>query len=78
MMLWTERSLPSPTTRKADSDLCEFHGRGAFLIVVGHTVDPRADGIAPHQPSIVGLQQIGCCTHIPYVEAICYRQHLLG
>jgi len=34
--------------------LGKFHRRGALLIVVRHAVDPRAHGIAPHQPSIVG------------------------
>jgi hypothetical protein len=43
-------SLREKTTLK----LCEFHGRGAFLVVVRHVIDPRADGIAPHQPSIAG------------------------
>jgi hypothetical protein len=40
-------------------NLGEFHGRGAFLVIVPHVVDPRAYGIAPHLPSIVGLQQFG-------------------
>jgi hypothetical protein len=44
--------------------LCEFHGCGAFFVVVSHAIDPRADRIAPHQPSIVGLQQIGRRSHI--------------
>jgi hypothetical protein len=34
------------------------HGRGA-LVVVHHMIDPRAHGIAPHEPSIEGLQQFG-------------------
>ena len=35
-----------------------------LFVVVSHVVDPRADGIAPHQPSIAGLQQIGRLAHI--------------
>jgi hypothetical protein len=35
----------------------EFHGCGAFFVVVRHVIDPGAYGIAAHQPSIVGLQQ---------------------
>src|SRR5580692_12967024 len=51
-------------------NLGEFHGRGAIRVVVRHVVDRRAHGIAPHRPSIVGLQQIGCRSHIlhPRVE----------
>jgi hypothetical protein len=37
-------------------NLGEFDGRGAFHVVVSHAIDPCAYGIAPHQPSIVGLQ----------------------
>jgi hypothetical protein len=40
-------------------NLSEFHGSRAFLGVIRHVVDPRAYGIAPHQPGIGGLQQIG-------------------
>jgi hypothetical protein len=39
--------------------LCEFHGRGAFFVVVSDVIDPSAYGIASHQPSIGRLQQIG-------------------
>jgi ADP-ribosylglycohydrolase len=28
-------------------------------MVVTHVIDPRANGITPHQPGIVGVQQIG-------------------
>jgi hypothetical protein len=37
----------------------EFHGRRAFFVVVRHPIDPSAYGIAPHQPSIIRLQQFG-------------------
>jgi hypothetical protein len=37
--------------------LGEFHGRGAFLVVVSHTVNPSAYGIATHPLGIIGLQQ---------------------
>jgi hypothetical protein len=36
----------------------------AFLIVVPHTIDPSAHGIAPHEPGIIGLQQFGRRAHI--------------
>ena len=39
--------------------LGEFDGTRAFLIIVRHVIYPGAHGIAPHQPSIVGLQQFG-------------------
>ena len=40
-------------------NLLQFHRRGAFVVVVPRAIDPRADGIAPHQPGIVGLQHFG-------------------
>src|ERR1700737_2021174 len=49
----------SPLQEETILNLCKFHGRGAFLVVVSHVIDPGAYGIAPHQPSIVGLQQFG-------------------
>ena len=42
-----QNSSLSPRLEKMILSLGEFHGRGAFLIVVGHAVDPRAHGIAP-------------------------------
>src|ERR1022692_3080184 len=57
-------------------NLSEFHGCGAFFVVVSHVVDPRAYGIAPHSPGIVRSQQFGRRTHIlhsriePQVAAI--------
>jgi hypothetical protein len=47
-------------------NLGEFHGSRAGCVVVSDMIDPRADGEAPHQPSIVGLQQIGRRTDIPH------------
>jgi hypothetical protein len=32
--------------------LGKLHGCGAGFVVVRHVIDPRADGIAPHQPGI--------------------------
>jgi hypothetical protein len=40
-------------------NLGEFHGCGAFFVVVSHLIDPRAYRIASHQPCIEGLQQFG-------------------
>src|SRR5260370_19876951 len=36
--------------------LDELHRSRALLVVIRHMVDPCAHGIAPNQPSIVGLQ----------------------
>jgi hypothetical protein len=36
--------------------LREFHGCGAFFVVVSHVIDPRAHGIATHQASIIRPQ----------------------
>jgi hypothetical protein len=46
----------------------KLHGFRAFCVVIRHMVDPRAHGIAPHQPSIVGLQHLGRRTHIPHTR----------
>ena len=48
-------SLREKTTLK----LCEFHGRGAFLVVVRRAVDPRADRKAPHYLGVAGPQEFG-------------------
>ena len=51
-------------------NLFEFHGCRALPVVVHHVIDPRADGVAPHEPIIIGLQQFGGCTHVrhPRIE----------
>ncbi len=36
--------------------LGRFHRGRAFCVVIGDMVDPRADGIAPHGPSVARLQ----------------------
>ena len=46
--------------------LGEFHGCGAFFVVVSHRIDSSAYRIAPRQPSIVRSQQFGRRTHIPH------------
>ena len=38
-------------------NLGEFYRCRTLLVVIGYVIDPRAYGIATHQPSIVGLQQ---------------------
>jgi hypothetical protein len=43
-----------------------FHGSRARFVVVRHVIDSSAYGIAPHLPSIVGLQQFGRRIHIPH------------
>jgi hypothetical protein len=50
--------------RKPSLNLSEFRGCRAFITVVRQVVDPRAHGIAPHQQSIVGLQLVGCRSHL--------------
>jgi hypothetical protein len=52
--------------KKADPESGPFHSCGAFLVVVSHGIDPRAHGIAPHQPSIIGLQQFGRRSRVPH------------
>jgi|ERR1039458_975022 hypothetical protein len=60
-------SLPIelPLRKKPILNLDKLHGRGAFLVIIGDVVDPRAHGKAPHQPSIVGLEQVGCRSGSP-------------
>ena len=56
-----------PTVRLQEEtrlSLGEFHGCGAFLVVIGHVIDPSAYGIAPHQLGIIGLQHVGHRTRI--------------
>jgi hypothetical protein len=35
-------------------------------VASSHVIDPRTNGIAPHQPRIVGLQQFGRRNHVPH------------
>jgi hypothetical protein len=61
------RTYPTVRLQEETSlSLGKFHRRGAFLVVIGHVIDPSAYGVAPHQLSIVGLQQIGRRSHIPH------------
>jgi hypothetical protein len=39
--------------------LSQFQRAQSMLVVIGHVIDVSAYGIAPHQASIVGLQQFG-------------------
>jgi hypothetical protein len=57
-------TLPMSLREESILNLSEFHGCGAFCIVIHNAVDPSANRIAPHQPSVVGLQQIGSRVHI--------------
>jgi len=41
----------------------ESHPFQASLVIMRHMIDPQAHWIAPHEPSIVGLQQFGSRTH---------------
>ena len=43
---------------------CEFHSSAASFVVARHGIDPSAHRIAPHQPSVEGLQQVGRRGHI--------------
>jgi hypothetical protein len=47
-------------------NLDKLHGSRTFLIIVPEMIDPRADWIAPHQPGIEGLQQVGHGSDIPH------------
>jgi hypothetical protein len=61
------RSTQTPPICEMGSSLRlgEFHGCRAFL-VVGDVIDASAYGITSHQPSIVGLQQLGRRSHVPH------------
>jgi hypothetical protein len=59
-------SLTVPLREEAILNLDEFHGCRAIFVVVGHVIYPIAYGIAPHQPSIVGLQQFGRLSQVPH------------
>ena len=50
--------------------LGDLHGARAILVIICNVVDPRADRIAPHQPCIVGLQQLRDDLHVghPRIE----------
>ena len=37
--------------------LGSLHRSRTFLVVVSHGIDPGTHGIAPHQPSVIGLVQ---------------------
>jgi hypothetical protein len=41
------------------SSLSHFNGLRTLLVIVRHVVDPRAHGVALHEPGIVGLQGLG-------------------
>jgi hypothetical protein len=56
---------PHNTLREKSSlNLGEFHGCGAFFVVIGYVIDPSAYGIAPHLASIVGFQHFARPAHI--------------
>jgi hypothetical protein len=57
--------------KKADPESGRFHSCGAFLVVVRHVVDPGANWIAAHQPSIAGLQQFRRRNSIPHARKLC-------
>jgi len=59
-------SLAVSLGKEPTLNVCEFHGHGAFFVVVSHVVDPRAYGIAAHQPGVAGLQQIGRRARVPH------------
>src|ERR1019366_8210237 len=40
-------------------DFSQLYRTTAFLVIIRHVIDPRADGIAPHQAGVVGFQEVG-------------------
>ena len=62
------RSPKSPLQEQAMLHMRESHWSGAFLAFVRHAIDPRAHGIAPHQPCIEGLQKFGRRSGIPHTR----------
>ena len=51
------------TCERSILTLGKLHRRGAFRVVVPNMVDATAHRIAAHEPSIAGLQQVGCRTN---------------
>ena len=51
-------------TKKSMLGFRDFYRPTAFLVLIYHDVDPRADWIATHVAGIVGLQQIGDCSDV--------------
>ena len=47
-------------------NLGEFHGCGAFRVVVRHVIDPSAYGITSHRPSVVGLNISAAAVTFPH------------
>jgi hypothetical protein len=41
-------------------NLAKFHRRRTVGVIVHHIVDPVAHRIAPRQPGVLKLQQVGC------------------
>ena len=67
--------------KKPTLSLGELHGCGALLVVVRDVIDPRAHGIATHQPGVAGPQQLGRRAHIlhtriePQIVAVWIKDH---
>jgi hypothetical protein len=69
--MWTNRvAFTLPLHEELILNLDEFDRRGASFVVLRHAVDPRAHGIAPHEPGVAGLQQLGRRSYIihPRIE----------
>jgi len=49
---------------KAGLIVRHVHRSRAFLVIIRHVVDPRADRIAAHQPSFVRLQKLRDDLHV--------------
>jgi hypothetical protein len=49
---------------KAVLNFGRLHEPGAFFVIMSHVINPVAYGIAAHQPSIAGPQQVGHCGHV--------------
>ena len=45
-------------------NLGKLHRTRTLLIIVRHVIDTGAHGVAPHEPSIAGLQQFGDGTDV--------------
>jgi hypothetical protein len=63
--------------KRADFEsLSDYHGRGAFRVVIHYGIDSSAHGIAARQPGIIGLKQSGRRADIIHAGVEPGRSHL--
>ena len=71
----------APRLEQRVLSLDRLHGARTFLIIIRHMIDPRAHGIAPHEPGVERLEQFGRRTVIlhagiePQVVSVWIEDH---